>query len=227
MRMTMAPSIGSLYVGEVKDYATLGGYILFRKPDAIRVLAQDPVMSSTVFDMGSSGPAFQILIPSKNRFIEGRNDVPSRSQNQLENLRPEAFLGSLIVEPADPKRDVMLLEEDTSDTESDYILLIIRRDETALTLVRTLHFDRQNLDIARQKTYDASGRVLSDTRYSGWKPYDGIPFPSFIDIKRPQDRYEVTVSVISLRVNPADVTPDKFVLQRPAGTSLERLPVGK
>src|SRR5579872_1550213 len=67
MRMEMSPSVGSLYVGEVKDYATLGGYILFKKPDDIRVLGLDPMIGSTVFDMASLADTFRIHIPSKNR----------------------------------------------------------------------------------------------------------------------------------------------------------------
>ena len=224
MRMNMSPSVGSVYVGEVKDYATLGGYILFRKPDAIRVLAQDPVVSNTVVDMVSLGDTFQVHIPSKNRFIVGRNDTTPHSKNQLENLRPVAFLTSLIVEAPDSTRDIVLLEEDTTERESVYILLTIRRDAKEPWLVRTLHFDRRDLNIVRQKTYDSSGNVLSDTRYSDWKPYDGNPFPTAIDIKRPQDHYEVMLNVISLRENPADVTPDKFILNQPPGTDLQQLP---
>ncbi len=223
MRMNMSPSIGSVYAGEVKDYATLGGYILFQKRNDIRVLAQDPVMSNTVFDMVSTGPDFRVFIPSKNRFIEGKNDAPAESKNQLENLRPEAFLTSLIIEPPDPNQDLTLLEEDTSERESAYILLIIRRDAAVPWLARTLHFDRKTLNIYRQKTYDTSGNVLGDTRYSDWMPYDGIPFPSNIDIKRPQDHYEVTIEVVSMKENPPDLTPEKFILNQPSGTELQQI----
>jgi hypothetical protein len=221
--MDMSPSVGSVYVGEVKDYATLGGYILFRKPDGIRILGSDPLLASTVFDMVSLGEIFRIHIPSKNRFIEGRNDAPPHSRKQLENLRPVAFLTSLIIQPPDPKTDIVLLEEDTSERESVYILLIVRRDQDEPWLVRTLQFDRQNLEIIRQKTFDASGSILSDTKYSDWKTYDGVPFPSEIDIKRPQDHYEVIVNALSIRMNAEDITPDKFILNQPPGTELEQL----
>ncbi len=220
----MSPSVGSLYAGEVKDYATLGGYILFRRPNEIRVLAQDPVVSSTVVDMVSSRNDFRVYIPSKNWFIEGKNDAPRTSKNRLENLRPEAFLNSLIMNPPDSKEDFTVLQEDTNERQSEYILLIIRRDVSNPWLVRTIHFDRRNLDIFRQETYDPSGSVISDTRYSGWKLYDGVSFASSIDIKRPQDHYEVMLEVVSLRMNPPDVTPDKFILNQPPGTELQHLP---
>jgi hypothetical protein len=223
MKMQMSPSVGSLYVGEVKDYATLGGYILFRKPDGIRVLGLDPLLGSTVFDMVSLAEIFRIHIPSKSRFIEGRNDVPATSKKQLENLRPVAFLTSLMIQPPDTKADITLLEEDTSEREAVYILLIIRRGTDEPWLVRTLHFDRHNLEIIRQKTFDSLGSVLSDTKYSDWKTYDGIPFPSAIDIKRPQDHYEIVLNVLTIRMNAEDVTPEKFILNQPPDTELQQL----
>ena len=223
MRMEMSPSVGSLYVGEVKDYATLGGYILFKKPDDIRILGLDPVLGSTVFDMASSADTFRIYIPSKNRFIEGRNDAPPTSKKQLENLRPAAFLTSLMIQPPDTKTDITLLEEDTNEREAIYILLIVRRGADEPWLVRTVHFDRHNLEITRQKTFDPLGSVLSDTRYSGWKDYGGISFPSEIDIKRPQDHYEVMLHVLTMKINAADVTPDKFILNQPPGSELQQL----
>ena len=223
MRMEMSPSVGSLYVGEVKDYATLGGYVLFKKPDDIRILGLDPVLGSTVFDMVSSAETFRIYIPSKNRFIEGRNDAPPTSKKQLENLRPAAFLTSLMIQPPDTKTDITLLEEDTNEREAIYILLIVRRGADEPWLVRTVHFDRHNLEITRQKTFDPLGSVLSDTRYSGWKDYGGISFPSEIDVKRPQDHYEVMLHVLTMKINAADVTPDKFILNQPPGSELQQL----
>jgi hypothetical protein len=223
MRMQMSPSVGSLYVGEVKDYATLGGYILFKKPDDIRILGLDPVLGSTIFDMVSLAETFRIHIPSKKRFIEGRNDAPPTSKKQLENLRPVAFLTSLIIQPPEPRADIVLLEEDTNEREAVYILLIIRRGTDEPWLVRTLHFDRHNLEIVRQKTFDSSGSVLSDTKYSSWKDYAGISFPSEIDIKRPQDHYEVVLNVHDLKINSPDVTAEKFILNQPPGTELQEL----
>jgi hypothetical protein len=95
MKIDMAPSIGNLYGGKVTDYPEISGYILYRKPDEIRVIGLDPVVHSTAFDMLSKGNEFRVLIPSRNQFIEGLNDAPANSPNKLENLRPVAFLTSL------------------------------------------------------------------------------------------------------------------------------------
>lgn len=223
LRMNMSPSVGSLYVGTIKDYATLGGYILFRKPGDIRILATDPMFGTTVLDMASVGETFRVYIPGQNRFMEGKNDAPPTSRKQVENLRPVAFLTSLLIQPPDPGTEFTLLEEDTNQRRSVYILLIVRREGDELQLARALQFDRQNLEIVRQKSFDPSGHILSDTSYADWQSYGGIPFPSEIDIKRPQDRYEVRLNVIGVRMNAEDVTPEKFVLNQPPGTELELL----
>ncbi len=180
------------------------------------------MVDTTVFDMVSAGAEFRMSIPSKNQFIEGSNSAPAASSNKIERLRPAAFLTSLLIYPPDPMTDIPLLEEDTTGGEASYILLFIRHDPVD-RIVRNLHFDRHNLQIVRQKTFDAAGSVVSDTHYSDWKSYGRNPFPSQIDIKRPQDQYEVRLTVLSLRINSADVTPEKFILNQPPGSKLRRL----
>jgi hypothetical protein len=223
LRMDLSPSVGSVYVGEIKDYATLGGYILFRRPADIRIVATDPMFGSTVFDMASKDQIFRVLIPSQSRLVEGRNDAPPTSKKQLENLRPVAFLTSLLVQPPDPGNEITLLEEDTDEHESVYVLLIARREQEEFRLARALHFDRRNLELVRQTSFDPAGHLVSDTHYEEWKEYGGVPFPSAIDIKRPLDRYEVRLNVLTMRMNAEDITPEKFVLQQPEGTSLESI----
>lgn len=232
MRMDISPSVGSLYEGEIKDYATLGGYILFQKPDTMRIVGLDPVMHMTVFDMVSSGNEFRMYIPSKNQFIEGRNSAPGERNNQLsippnskiERLRPAAFLTSLLISPPDPATDLTLLEEDTTAGQATYILLLLGRDPN-LRLTRSLYFDRRNLQIVRQKTFDISGNVVSDTMYSDWRRYAGMAFPSTIDIQRPQDHYEVQLTVNSMTMNSTGVTPEKFILKQPPGSELKQLSI--
>lgn len=222
MRADMAPSVGSLLGGEVTDYATIRGDILFERPDLIRVTGLDPVIhSTTIFDMVSSGVNFQVYIPSKNRFIEGDNNAPPSSKNKLENLRPVAFLHSLIMEAPDPQ--TTLLEDDTDPTKAVYILFVIRSDEGAPQLIRSIYFDRYTLQISRQKTFDTNGEMLSETRYSNWNLYNGVFYPSLIQIIRPRDGYEVTLTVIDMIMNPPQAAPDKFVLETPPDAQVTRL----
>ena len=223
LRADMAPSVGTLYGGELTDYATIRAYILFRRPDHIRVMGLDPVVHSTrIFDMVSMGSVFHVYIPSKNAFYIGDNNAPPSSKNKMENLRPTAFLTSLIVAPPDAS-DRTMLEDDTDESKAVYIVFMIREDRGQLRVHRAVYFDRYTLDIVRQKSFDESGEILSETRYSEWKDYEGNAFPSTIVIRRPKDGYEVTMTVVSIKFNPPDLTPEQFVLEQPPGAKLTEI----
>lgn len=223
MRVNMSPSSGGASKGMVTDYATFPGYVVYQRPRDIRVIGQDPVMNNTIFDMVSRGREFRIYIPSKKRFIAGDNQAPPRSKNQLENLRPSAFLTALMIDPPDPETDISILEDDTSDTKAVYILLIVRRVGEEYRLVRNIYFDRYTLQIIRQKTFDPLGRMTSETQYSNWKGYGHTSFASDVDIKRPQENYEVQLNVINMKMNPPNVTSERFVLDQPPGTELQEV----
>lgn len=223
MRADLSPTVLDKTEKAATDYATIGAYLLFRSPADLRVVGQDPVIESTIFDMVSRGNEFHLYLPRKKRFVVGTNDSPGASENKLENLRPSAFLSALLINPPDPGAEQSMLEDDTGEDKAVYILLIVRKDNDRLWLARNIYFDRYTLEITRQKTFDPSGRILSETRYSNWTNYDGHAFPSLIDIRRPLDNYEVQLSVTSLRINAADVTEEKFILAQPPGSELQKL----
>jgi hypothetical protein len=222
MKVDMAPSVGSLYGGQVTDYPTIIGIVLFLRPNETRVIGLDPVVHGTAFDMISVGNNFRVSIPAKNQFIEGRDDLPANSPNKLENLRPSAFLTSLLIEPPTPD-EITLLADDTDETKSVYILLCIRHEGAVYTLSRTLYFDRHDLSIIRQKTFDAKGYITSQTHYADWKNFSGVPFPTSIDIQRPQDGYELNLQVTGMKMNTSEVTLEKFVLPQPPNAQLKVL----
>lgn len=221
MKVDLSPSVLNPSKGSATDYATVGAYILFRKPDDIRILAQDPVLATTIVDMVSTGNEFRVYIPRKKRFIIGNNDAPERSQNKLENLRPVAILTSLLVQPLDLKTDLTVLEDDVE--RALYILLVIRKEKEQLMLAREIYIDRYTLQITRQKTFDVSSSIVSDSKYTDWKSYDGVAFPGEIDIQRPKENYEVQLGLITMKMNSADVTPDKFLLKQPPDTQLQEV----
>src|SRR5262249_8163172 len=155
-------------------------------------------------------------------FIEGNNDAPPRSKNKLENLRPNAFLEALVPTPPDGG-DLTALEDDTDPTRAVYVVLILHQSENQLHLVRSISFSRYTLEMIRQRIFDAAGSILSEAQYSDWKLYGGISYPSSITIRRPQDGYEVMITAGELKFNSPDVTPEKFVLEQPAGSKVIRL----
>jgi len=222
MKVDMSPSVGNLYGGQVTDYPTISGIVFYRRPSDIRVIGLDPVVHGTAFDMLSMGNDFKVSIPPKSQFIEGTDDLPASSPNKLENLRPSAFRTALLINPPDPD-NITLLEDDTDETKSVYILMFIHRDGDTYTPVRNLYFDRLTLAITRQKTFDAAGYITSQTRYSDWQKYAGVPFPGTIDIQRPQDGYELVLKVTDMKMNGPEVTADKFVLPQPPNTQVKVL----
>jgi hypothetical protein len=220
MRADMSASVGKLYGGELTDYATVRTYVLFLAPDDIRVLGLDPVVhSATIFDMVSTGPEFRVSIPSKSRFIMGDNNAPPNSRNALENMRPSAFLSSMAIAPP-ASGEATMLENDTDETKAVYILFLVDSREGSPRLTRAVYFDRYTLAIVRQKVFTPAGDILGETRYSDWKPYGEISYPSVIEIQRPLDGYEVTMTVVDMTINPPDVTPEKFNLPQPPGSQL-------
>jgi hypothetical protein len=222
MKVDMSPSVGSLYGGQVTDYPTITGIIFYRRPSDIRVIGLDPVVHGTAFDMLAMGNDFKVSIPPKNQFIEGRDDLPANSPNKLENLRPNAFRTALLIEPPDAD-NITLLEDDTDETKSVYILMFIHRDGDVYTPVRNLYFDRLTLAITRQKTFDSSGYITSQTRYSDWQTYAGVPFPGTIDIQRPQDGYELVLKVTDMKMNGHEATAEKFNLAQPPNAQIKIL----
>src|SRR5271165_4329108 len=96
--ITMTPSVGSVYKGQINEIADVKAIILFRKPSDIRIQAQAPVVRTQVLDMVSNGTEFGVFLNSKNLFIHGLNSAPATSKNKIENLRPAAFLSSLMIQ---------------------------------------------------------------------------------------------------------------------------------
>jgi outer membrane lipoprotein-sorting protein len=222
----MTPSIGSVYTSSITEIKDVRAHILFRKPAEIRILGQLPVVRSTAFDMVSNGADFKVFLNSKNLFIEGSNTAPAVSQNKLENLRPEAFLSSLLIRPAGPD-ETPVLEDQTDEDNALYILHYIKKaPDGPLMISRNVWFDRIDLSIVRQKVFNQAAETVSDTRYSKWQAYTGVMFPAHVDINRPKDGYGVVLDIVDMQMNAA-VTDDKFVLNQPEGAQLRVIGAAK
>jgi outer membrane lipoprotein-sorting protein len=220
--LNMTPSTGSVYKGEITEYRDIRGYILFRDPQTIRVIGQYPVVRSTAFDMVSDGKVFKIWFPAKNLFVIGENAAPTISANKLENWRPQAFLDSMLLRPVDVKaQEKATLLDLTDEDHSFYFLLIQRNDEKGnIVPLRSIWFDRVDLQIVRQVVYSPDANIVSDTRYSNWTDFSGVSFPKTIDINRPTDGYGVVLDVVKIEMN-VPLTDQQFSLQQPAGSKLQ------
>jgi hypothetical protein len=223
----MSPSVGSVYKGSISEIKDVRGYVLFRKPDDIRIIGLLPVVRTKAFDMVSNGSDFKLHLVSRNLFIEGSNSAPPTSKKEIENLRPDAFLSSMMVRPATPGVETPVLQDLTDEDNAYYVLQFVSKSADGRpTIPRSVWFDRLDLSVARQMVFDEAGDLLSDTRYSNWTPYNGSMFPAHIDINRPKDGYGVVMDVIEMQMN-IPLANDKFVLNQPEGTQLQTIGLTK
>jgi len=217
----MTPALGSAEKNHITEYKDVLAYIRFKKPAEIRLIGLYPVVRNKAFDMVSTGPDFKLYVPARNRFIVGRNTVEKPSPNKLENLRPQHFLDAILVRPVDLEKDRILLENFTDEDNAFYILHEVRVNGGGqLQLLRTIWFNRVNMQIARQLIFDEGGNILTDARYSEWKPFDNVAFPKHIEINRPQDEYAVVIDIVKMDINKG-VSDDQFVLSQPEGSTLQ------
>jgi hypothetical protein len=225
-------SAGGIKKGQVTDYKEIRGYVLARKPASLHMIGLMPIVRTTAFDMVSDGDQFKVWIPPKNRFVVGRNEVPTRDTDQpIENIRPQNIYDALLIRAIDPETEIAVPEnsyETLHDAkghrilQDDYELIIIRKVGTSGKLERKIVFDRTDLKPHEQLIYDDEGRLVTDARYADYKDFDGVNFPSRIEIFRPQEEYEITLNMLKLEIN-QPLTDDQFVLEQPAGAEVVHL----
>ena len=225
-------SVGGLKKGKVTDYQQIRGYVLVRRPAMLRMIGLFPVVRNRAFDMVSDGQEFKLWIPSKNRFVEGRNDVRTPNPRQpLENIRPQHIYDALLLPRVDPQNEIAVLENDfeiVTDAkghkvqQADYTLEVVRKGDGGWFLSRKIIFSRTDLLPHRQLVYDQQGNLTTDTRYEGYKDYGGEMFFSQIEIWRPQEEYDITMTMVKLELN-QPLPDDKFVLEQPPGAEVVHL----
>jgi hypothetical protein len=217
----MVPALGTAEKSKITEYKDVRAYILFRQPSDIRLIGLYPVVRAKAFDMVSNGLDFKLYVPSRNRFLVGKNEIEQPSPNKLENLRPQHFLDAMLVRPVDLKTEKVLLMNLTDEDNAFYIIPVVRENDNGqLQLIRSIWFNRYNLTIARQFIFDDKGNILTDARYTDWKAYDNVPFPKHIEINRPRDEYAVVIDVVKMDINKG-VSQDKFALPQPEGSILQ------
>jgi outer membrane lipoprotein-sorting protein len=224
-------SVGGAKKGQVTEYEQIRGFVLARKPEMLRMIGLYPIVRNRAFDMVSDGHDFKLWIPTKNRFVVGRNDVASPNPDQpLENLRPQIIYEALLLHEISPG-DTAVLENGTETIfdekgrpheQPDYVIDVIRTRGDDSWLSRKIIFSRLDLRPNRQLIYDEAENIVTDARYTDYKDYDGLSFPSKIEIKRPQEEYDITLTILKPGLNQT-LTDEKFVLEQPAGAQVIHL----
>ncbi len=219
----LEPTAGSVYSGVIKEYRDVRGFILVETPKLIRMVGQAPVVRTTLFDMVSDGAQFRLSIPSKNKFIVGKTDFRRAAKNSLENLRPQHILDALLVPAIDTKQEKYLTEEAEEGAHRYYIVSVLESLAGGeLTLKRKVWFDRANLDVARLQLYGPRGAYLEDVRYSAYQDFEGVSFPSRIEIARPVEDYRLVIRMEKATFN-QPIAAEKFELKKPDGAELVEL----
>ncbi|HEX3469957.1 MAG TPA: hypothetical protein VHT28_02125 [Silvibacterium sp.] len=219
--------------GREKTYTSFNGYILSRKPESLRVIGLVPVLHTRAFDMASDGNTFKLLIPSRNKVIVGTNKVTKESANAMENLRPNIFFDSLLIDCI-REDDLLTLTADTEtkvDPKSKQLLLdpqydltVGRRkaDSQEIIAQRVIHFSRTDLHTVQEDIYDAKGEIQTTAIYGPLQMFGHQQFPGTITIKRPLEEYEILITITKLEVN-LPLTDDQFELKIPEGTQVVKL----
>jgi len=225
-------SAGGVKKGHVTDYKEIRGYVLARKPAMLHMIGLLPIVRTTAFDMVSNGQEFKLWIPPKNRFVVGRNEVETHNINEpMENIRPQDIYEALLIRRIDPEQEIAVLEngfEILHDAkglrvlQADYELVVIRKGEQGWRLSRKIVFSRADLQPHRQYIYDERGNLITDARYANYKDYDGVSFPSRIEIYRPQEEYDIKLNMLKLEIN-KPLRDDQFALEQPPGAEVVHL----
>ncbi len=223
---------GSEYSGVVDQYHEVKVFLLAAKPASIRMIGQVPVVGTTVFDMASDGREFEVSIPSRKEFLDGKVSVTRTSNKPIENLRPQHLIDALVWSEVQ-KEEQVLFEEENEENARYYVLSVLRGGYQT-EILRRIWFDRANLNVARLELFAPQGLLVSDIRYSDWQPANpaespgaantaAIPlYPRKIRLSRPHDDYQLDLAISKVALNTV-IEPSRFQLDAPAGVTITHI----
>jgi hypothetical protein len=216
----LAPTAGSVYSGVIREYRDVKGFLLLESPSLLRMQGQAPVVRTQVFDMVSSGEEFRLYIPPKQKFIVGKNAANPPAKNSIENLRPQHILEALLVPAIDPAREKCFLEEAEDGSQQHYLVTVVEPGEGGeLRLRRKAWFDRSTLELSRMQFYSPRGNCQEDVRYADYQDFQGVRYPSRIELGRPIEDYSLVITFVKATFN-QPIGPGKFELKKPEGAEL-------
>jgi hypothetical protein len=231
--VTFTATQGGELKGSEKTITPFSGYILLRKPESLRVLGYLPVVHTVAFDMASDGATFKLVIPPKNRAVEGPNTITQLSSNAFENMRPYMFVDSMVLPKINPN-DLLSMTGDTTtvvnpktrklEIRPDYLLAVADRqgDSNILLTRRVIRFSRLDLHPVEEDIYGPDGQIQTQAIYGPMQTYGAEHFPGTITIKWPLQEQQILVTIQKLRVN-LKLEDTTFHLEIPKGTQVQEL----
>jgi outer membrane lipoprotein-sorting protein len=219
--------------GVAKDYTSISGIILLRKPEMLRVYGRVPVIGNRMFDMVSDGKDFTLWVPHFNKAYKGSNTLKKKSASLIENMRPGFFFDAMAVRGLGPD-DLYSVVADSETVEDkarkhlysvpEYILSISRRKpgSNQLTPVRVITFNRDDLMPSQQDIYDSDGNLETQVYYAFYQDFGAGKYPSWVKIVRPLEDVQVVLTVDKVIENQT-LKDDQFVLKLSEGTQIQSL----
>lgn len=208
----------------VLEKITGPGYISLKCPDSLHLNIQNPLTSSSFFELLSQGDEFKAWDSRVNKLYTGKNSarvlVPANSPDGSEFIfpgRPPHIFEAILPESIDTEAPgVWSSLEEQGGMEARYYVLVFSLESAAhrLHVLRKIWIERTGLAVARQQRYAEDGKIISDVRYSHVTQADGFLFPLTIDMDRPLDGYSLKLEFEDLRINP-DINSNSFVIIHP------------
>jgi hypothetical protein len=232
-KVQMQLSVLKAQEGLAKDYTSIPGIILMRKPEMLRVLGRVPVLGTRAFDMVSDGKDFTLWIPSRKQAFKGSNAITKKSLNQIENIRPKFFLDALVVRGLEAD-DLYTVTADSITVEDaakkhlytvpEYVLGIMRRKPGSpqLTPMRVVRFHRDDLLPYQQDIYDNEGNLETQVVYEGYQNFGGNQYPTKVTIRCPIQEFQIVLTVDKIVEN-TNLSEDQFQIDIPGETQIKNL----
>ena len=220
--------------GFAKDYTSVPGIILMRKPEFMRVYVMVPVVRTPAADMVSDGKTFTLYNHVQNKAVQGNNDAPRKEgPNPLENLRPGFFFDSMIVRglDADDHYSVTADDDVVEDAQKkhlfvmkEYILSIHRPKAGSQQDIplRVVWFHRDDLEPYQQDIYDKDGNIETQVFYAQYGEFAGNKYPTKVTIKRPIEGVQIVLTVDNVTEN-MKLRDDQFQIEIPPGTPVQKI----
>ena len=215
---------GSIEQGYLKEYPQAKGHLVTKRPHWIYVNILNPVTSSSVVAMASDSQEFQIWVPRENKYLTGKTDVRTDSNESLHSVRPEHLLQAILVEPllSSEAGTIHFLEEERDEQRKYYVIHQVLVDNLAGRgcLQRKLWLERQNFGLARQQYYNC-GKLTSDIRYGGVVVSEDGALASTIALERLAEHYQISFEFEreSIRLN-RSVDDSSFYIPKPPRAEL-------
>ncbi|HEY1805361.1 MAG TPA: hypothetical protein VGG45_12880 [Terracidiphilus sp.] len=216
--------------GIAQDFPSCRGIIIMRKPKMLRV--RGTYFGLPIFDMGSDGNQFTLVIPGKKVAIKGSGTVTEKSPNPLENLRPDFFLDAIAVRGL-AGDDEYMVASDTETVEDaakkhlyaepEYVLSVMRhKSGRELLPARTITFHRDDMLPYDQYVYNSDGVLETQIYYTNYTTFSAGKYPAKVTIKRPQEGIQIVLSFEQVHEN-VNVTDSQFNVTIPDDATIKNL----